>query len=284
MRTNHRRAAADSAARSVLLLLTFVALIPLLLVLTFTVVNGVPTMLRPDFFLHVERPVGVPGAGVFHAIWGTLILVGLASLMAIPLGIIGGVHLAEYGQNRFGQMVRVTSDALVAAPSIVAGLFAYAVVVAPMHHFSAFSGSVALAILMIPVVLRTTDAAVALVPGTLREAGLALGLPRWRVSLQLVLRAAIPGVATGALLSIARAAGETAPLLFTSFGNTFFSLDPSGPMSALPLIVFHDALTPYPELQARAWGAALLLVLLVLFVNLLTRLFLRRQAAMVARL
>jgi len=208
-------------------------------------------------------------------------MVGLASLMAIPIGIIGGINLVEFGTGRVGDGVRLACDVLVGIPSIAIGLFVYALLVAPLHHFFGFSGSVALAILM---VVRTTETAVALVPGALREAGLALGLARWRVALQLILPAAIPGVVTGALLAVARATGETAPLLFTGFGNKFLTLNPGQAMSALPLIVYHDALQPYDELVTTAWGAALVLIMLTLVVNVSSRLVLRRQIRLAGKI
>jgi phosphate transport system permease protein len=276
-----RRNSVDRVAQSVTYLLVAVALLPLALVLIYTVLNGLPAVTDPAFFLNSERPLGVPGGGIAHALVGTVFLVGMASLLAIPLGTLAGIYLVEYGRNPVGDVVRLASDVMVGAPSIAVGLFAYSLLVAPFHHFSAVSGSVALAVLMLPVVIRTTEAAVDLVPSTLREAGVALGLPRWRVSLQLVLRAALPGVTTGALLAVARAGGETAPLLFTGFGNPLFSIDPTGPMAALPLVVFHYALTPYKQLQSQAWGAALVLVVLVMLVNLGTRAALRRQAPVV---
>jgi phosphate transport system permease protein len=208
----------------------------------------------------------------------------MASLVAIPVGVISGVYLAEYGRGRWATWVRLASDVLVGAPSIALGLVAYAILVVPFHHYSAISASVAIAILMLPVVVRTTESAVALIPGGLRESGLALGLPRWRVSLQLIVPAAAPGVITGALLAVARAAGETAPLLFTAFGNPLWSVDPNHAMSALPLIVFRDALTPYKELQDQAWGAALVLVTMVLVINLASRWVLRRQIRLAGQL
>ena len=261
-----------------------IALLPLSLVLLFTVVKGWPAASHLSFFINVEKPVGIPDAGIEHAIAGTLIMVALASVIALPVGIISGVQLVEYGKGRIGDAVRLACDVLVGIPSIVIGLFIYTLLVAPLHHFSAFSGSVALAVLMLPVVVRTTEAAVALVPGALREAGLALGLARWRVALQLILPAAVPGVVTGALLAVARAAGETAPLLFTAFGNRFLNVDPSKAMSALPLIVYHDALTPYPDLVTTAWGAALVLVMLTLVVNVASRLALRRQIRLAGKI
>jgi phosphate transport system permease protein len=260
------------------------ALIPLGLVLWYTVTRGLPAVEKLSFFTNAERPTGIPGGGVSNAIAGTAIMVGLASLLALPVGIISGVHLAEYGHGRLAGWIRLGTDVLVGSPSIAIGLFGYAFFVAPFHHFSAFSAAIALAVLMLPVVIRTTESAVALIPGGLREAGLALGLPRWRVSLQLVLPAAAPGVITGCLLAVARASGETAPLLFTTLGNTFFNLDPTRPMAALTLVVYHDALTPYNDLNQAAWGAALVLVALVLLVNLGSRFVLRRQVALAGRL
>lgn len=279
-----RRLLADALGRAILYALAALALIPLALVLYYTASRGIGTALNPDFYLNAYRPIGIPGAGVNHAIWGTVILVGIASLMALPVGVAGGLYLAEYGGRRWAAWVRLASDVLVGAPSIAIGLFAYALLVAPLHHFSALSGSFALAILMLPVVVRTTETALVLVPNGIREAGLALGLPRWRVTLQLVLRAGMPGVVTGCLLAVARASGETAPLLFTAFGNQVLNLDPGRATAALPLIVYHYALTPYPALQQQAWGAALVLVVLVLVVNVASRLVLRRQIALAGRL
>jgi phosphate transport system permease protein len=284
MNRNFWRRFKSTAALSVIYALTGLALVPLALVLGYTILKGLPAASHPGFYVNVEEPVGVPGAGVSNAIVGTAMMVGMASLVAIPVGVISGVYLAEYGHGRWAGWVRLASDVLVGAPSIALGLFAYAVLVVPLHHYSAISASAALAILMLPVVIRTTESAVGLIPGGLRESGLALGLPRWRVSLQLIVPAAAPGVITGALLAVARAAGETAPLLFTAFGNNLFKLDPTQPMSALPLIVFRDALTPYKELQDQAWGAALVLVTMVLVVNLASRWVLRRQIRMASQL
>lgn len=284
MNRNRRRQLGNQLARALVYVMALIALVPLSLVLVYTVANGLPAITHVEFFTNVERPVGIPGAGIAHAFLGTVLLVGLASLMAIPVGIVSGIQLVEYGTGRVGDAVRLTCDVMVGIPSIAIGLFAYALLVAPFHHFSGLSGSVALAVLMLPIVVRTTEGAVALVPGALREAGLALGLPRWRVALQLVLPAAVPGVVTGALLAVARAAGETAPLLFTAFGNRFLSGNPTGPLSALPLIVFNDALTPYPDLVQTAWGAALVLIMLTLLVNVASRVALRRQISLAARL
>lgn len=279
-----RRQAANLAAQIALYAFAALALIPLALVLFYVAQRGLKTALDPDFYVNSFRPLGIPGAGVNHAIWGTAILVGMASLLALPVGVISGVYLAEYSNRRWASWVRLASDVLVGSPSIAIGLFVYALVVAPFHHFSAYSGSLALAVLMLPVVVRTTETALLLVPGGIREAGLALGLPRWRVTLQLVLRAGLPGVVTGCLLAVARASGETAPLLFTAFGNPLLNLDPGKPVMALPLVVYRYALTPYRQLQDEAWGAALVLVALVLVVNVSSRLVFRRQIALAARL
>jgi phosphate transport system permease protein len=284
MNRNGRRRYLSRFSLGVMYLLTLIALVPLGLVLAFTIGKGLPSVEHIEFFTNSFRPVGVPGPGVSHAIVGTGILVGLASLMAIPLGILAGVFLAEYGIARWAAAVRLASDVLVGTPSIAIGLFAYTFFVVPFHHFSGISGSVALAVLMLPIVVRTTEGAVALIPNGLRESGLALGLPRWRVSLQLIVPAAAPGVITGALLAVARASGETAPLLFTAFGNQILSFDPTHALQALPLTVYQYALTPYKSLQDQAWGAALVLMIVVLAINLISRWVLRRQIALAGQL
>jgi phosphate transport system permease protein len=287
---NARRGLGSHAWLGVMYLLTLVALVPLGLVLWFTIAKGLPSVIHPQFFFNSELPPCEPAcpkvsqAGVGHAIVGSAIMVGVASLIAIPIGVLAGIFLAEYRAARWSSWVRLASDVLVGTPSIAIGLFAYAFLVVPFAHFSALSGSVALAVLMLPIVARTTEAAVALIPNGLRESGLALGLPRWRVSLQLILPAAAPGVITGSLLSVARAAGETAPLLFTAFGAHVLQLDPTEPMQALPLTVYKYALLPYKSLQDQAWGAALVLIVLVLGINLASRWVLRRQIALAGQL
>lgn len=284
MNLNLWRRFSSGFALAVMYVLTVVALIPLGLVLWLTISKGLPAVSHIEFFTNTQRPSGIPGGGVANAIVGTAVIVSLASLAAIPIGVLSGVYLAEYGIGRWASWVRLASDVLVGAPSIALGLFAYALVVVPQHHFSGTSASVALAILMLPVVIRTTESAVGLIPNGLRESGLALGLPRWRVSLQLILPAAAPGVITGALLAVARAAGETAPVLFTALGSQFLTFDPSRQMSTLPLVVFRDALTPYKDLQQEAWGAALVLVVMVLVINLGSRWVLRRQIRLARQL
>jgi phosphate transport system permease protein len=290
MNRNGRRRLMSRGWMAFMYVLTVLALIPLALVLWFTIDKGLPSVIHPQFFFNAELPPcepkcpAVSNAGVGHAIVGTAIMVGLASLMAVPVGILAGVYLAEYNIARWSAWVRLACDVLVGTPSIAIGLFVYAFLVVPFHHFSGFSGAVALAILMLPIVARTTEGAVSLIPNGLRESGLALGLARWRVSLQLVLPAAAPGVITGALLAIARAGGETAPLLFTAFGQHILVFNPNQAMQALPMTVFRYALLPYKSLQAQAWGAALVLIVLVLAVNLISRWVLRRQIALAGTL
>jgi phosphate transport system permease protein len=282
---NTRRLAANVISRIFMYGFAVLALVPLALILIYVVVQGLPALTHIAFFTNAERPEGIPGGGIANAFAGTIVMVGIASVIAIPIGIVSGVQLVEYGHgSRIADGVRLACDVLVSIPSIVIGLFIYGLLVVTFHGPNGFFGSLALAILMLPVVVRTTESAVALVPSALREAGLALGLARWRVALQLILPAAIPGVVTGALLAVARAAGETAPLLLTTVGNVFLTFNPGERMNALPLTLYHDALQPYPDLVQTAWGAALVLVLLTLLVNVLSRLALRRQIRLAGRI
>jgi len=267
----------DRLVAALIALCVMVAAIPVLVLLLFVVIKGLPGLLTPGFFTDPPHPQGVPGGGVLNAIIGTLEIVGMASLLAVPIGALIGVFLSEYGRNRLGDTVRFISDVLTGLPSIAFGIFGYTVVVLTTHHFSAISASVALAVLMLPVILRATESALMLVPQALREAGLALGAPSWRVTVEIVVPAALGGIVTGALLAIARAAGETAPLLFTAFGNEIVQSNPLQPMGALALTVFRNALSPYQNLQDQAWAAALLLVLLVASANILARLYVRRM-------
>ena len=266
----------DRLVAALIALCVTVAAIPVLVLLLFVLIKGLPGLLTPGFFTDAPHPQGVPGGGVLNAIIGTLVIVGFASLIAVPVGSLIGVFLSEYGRNRLGDTVRFVSDVLTGLPSIAFGIFGYTVVVLTTHHFSAISASVALAVLMLPVILRATESALMLVPLTLREAGLALGAPRWRVTLEIVVPAALGGIVTGALLATARAAGETAPLLFTAFGNNIVQTNPLQPMGALALTVYQNALTPYQNLQDQAWAAALLLVIFVATANILARVYVRR--------
>ena len=262
---------------ALIVLSVMMAAIPVLVLLLFVVIKGLPGLLTPGFFTDPPFPQGVPGGGVFNAIIGTLEIVVIGSLLAVPIGSLIGIFLSEYGRNQIGDAVCFISDVLTGLPSIAFGIFGYTVVVLTTHHFSAISASIALAVLMLPVILRATESALLLVPQSLREAGLALGAPRWRVTLEIVVPAALGGIVTGALLAMARAAGETAPLLFTAFGNDIVQTNPFQPMGALSLTVFRNALVPYNNLQDQAWAAALLLVMLVAATNILARLYVRRS-------
>jgi phosphate transport system permease protein len=259
-----------------IVLCVMLAAIPVLVLLLFVVLKGLPGILTPGFFTDPPHPQGVPGGGVFNAIIGTVEIVGIASLLAVPVGALIGIFLSEYGRNQVGDTVRFISDVLTGLPSIAFGIFAYTVVVLTTHHFSALAASIALAVLMLPLILRATETALVLVPQSLREAGLALGAPRWRVTLEIVVPAALGGMVTGALLAMARAAGETAPLLFTALGNDTVQTNPLQPMGALALTVFRNALLPYQNVQDQAWAAALLLVIMVATTNVLARIYVRR--------
>jgi phosphate transport system permease protein len=233
-----------------------------------------------SFLTNLPKPVGEAGGGIANAIVGSAKVVGLAGVMGIPVGVLSGVYLVEYGKGtRFGFLVRYAADVMNGVPSIVIGLFAYALVVVPLKRFSALSGSVALAIIMIPIVLRNTEEFLRLVPGTIREAALALGVPRWKVVMFIVLPTAGRGIMTGALLALARVAGETAPLVFTAFGNRFWDQGWLNPIATLPLTLYNYAISPYEDWHRQAWAAALILMIFVLAINLTARLWLKPSAA-----
>ncbi|HEU4726043.1 MAG TPA: phosphate ABC transporter permease PstA [Candidatus Eisenbacteria bacterium] len=252
--------------------------LPLVFIVGHLLGNGLAG-LNLSFFTHMPKPVGEAGGGVANAIVGTLVIVGMAAAAALPIGVAAGVYLAEYGRGRFATLVRYTTDVLSGVPSIVVGVAAYGLVVVPMGRFSAFAGSVALAILMLPTIIRSTEEMVLLVPRSYREAALALGAPRWKVIQQVVLPAARPGILTASMLAVARASGETAPLLFTALGNRFWSLKLDEPMATLPVFIFDDARAPYVDWNRQAWTGALVLVLLVTMVSGLLRLTVRRVRA-----
>lgn len=273
-----RRRAVDRLMLSLVVLAAIVALVPLGLILGYLLVKGVPA-LRPQFFVQNPAPLGMAGGGMANAIVGTLVIVTLAALIAVPLGILTGVYLNEFGRGWFAAAVRFLSDTLAGVPSIVAGIFAYTLVVLTLGHFSAFAGSVALAVLMLPVVVRTTEESLRLVPRDLREAALGLGIRQWRVTVQVVLPAALGPIVTGALLAIARASGETAPLLFTAFGSPNLQLNPLLPMSALPLQIFVYATSPYEVSRQLAWEGAVTLVAIVLVTSAAARIVAARAVA-----
>jgi phosphate transport system permease protein len=224
--------------------------------------KGLP-QLRPGFFVHLPKPVGEAGGGMVNAIVGTLALVGIGTVIAVPVGIGTGIFLAEFGESRFAGALRYAVDVLGGVPSIVIGVAVYGLVVVPMGHFSALAGGVALGILMLPTIIRSTEEVVRLVPQSYRHAALALGAPRWRVVQQVVLPAARAGITTASMLSIARASGETAPLLFTALGNRFWSVRLDQPIASLPVMIFDYARSPYPDWNAQAWTGALVLFLLI---------------------
>jgi len=250
--------------------LSFLAVLALVLILGNLIAKGASS-LDWSFFTRNPVPAGEAGGGIANAIVGTVIVVGLAALIGLPVGIGTGLYLAEYGSGRLGWIVRFVADVLNGTPSIVVGIFAWTWLVKPMGHFSAFAGSVALAVLMIPMLARTTEEMVRLVPHSLREAALALGYPRWRTSLRVVARTALAGIVTGSLVGIARIAGETAPLLFTALGNLNFSTSVTQPMQTLSLQIYTYATGPFAEWHRLAWAAALVLMGLVLLLSLTAR-------------
>jgi phosphate transport system permease protein len=253
-----------------------VALLPLFFILVNLLIKGAGS-LSFDFFTKTPAPAGEHGGGVAHAVIGTLLIVGVASLIGLPIGIAAGIYCAEYPTSRLTWVTRFVADVMNGTPSIVVGVFAWTWIVAKQHHFSAFAGSVALAMLMVPMVLRTSEEMIKLVPNSLREAALALGYPRWRTSLSIVVRTTLPGIVTGSLLAVARIAGETAPLLFTALGSQYLSLNLNQPMAALPLTVFTYATGPYEEWHRNAWAAALVLILVVFILSIGARLAIRRR-------
>jgi len=252
------------------------AVLPLLLILGTLVAKGAGS-LNLAFFTAGPVPAGETGGGVLHAIVGTLLIVGAACLIGLPLGIGAGIYCAEYPGSRLAVATRFVSDVLNGTPSIVVGVFAWTWIVATQKHFSGLAGSAALAMLMVPMVTRTTEEMIKLVPHSLREAALALGYSRWRTSLTVVVRTTLPGIVTGSLLAVARVAGETAPLLFTALGSQYLSFDLDQPMAALPLVVFTYATGPYEEWHRLAWATALVLILVVLVLSLAARLATRRR-------
>jgi phosphate transport system permease protein len=253
-----------------------VAVVPLASLLWLVVSHGAAG-LTPSFFVSLPTPVGEPGGGVGNAIVGTFLLVGLASVVALPVGIGAGVFLAEKGDGKAGALVRFTTEVLSGVPSIVVGIVAYGLAVVPMKRFSALAGGLALALLMVPTLARATEEFVRLVPRALREASLALGVPAWRTSLLVVLRTAAGGILTAVLLAVARAAGETAPLLFTSLNNQYWNLRPDQPTASLTVQIFNYAISPYEDWHAKAWTAALVLLILVGGLNLLARILGRNK-------
>jgi phosphate transport system permease protein len=251
-------------------LAVLLALVPLALILFYVVTQGLSS-LNWAFFTHMPAPVGEAGGGMANAIVGSLMVTSLGALFGVPIGLIAGIHAAEFRGTRLAVLARFAADSLNGVPSIVVGVFAYAVAVLPVHHFSAVAGGVALGILMLPLVMRTTEELLLLVPPAMREGALALGATRARAVFTVVVPAALPGIMTGILLALARVAGETAPLLFTAFNNRFYTNDPSQPISTLTVMVYTYANSAYPDWHRQAWAGALMLVTIVLSCSLLAR-------------
>jgi phosphate transport system permease protein len=252
-----------------------IGILALLWILTVLVINGI-SAIDIEMFTHTTPAPGSEGGGLLNPIVGSLLMVGFATLISTPIGIFAGMYLAEYGEeSRFAQVTRFVTDIMLSAPSIVIGLFVYAIYVANVRHFSGWAGSYAIALIAIPVVVRTTDNMLALVPNSLREAAFALGAPRWKVATLIRLRAVKAGVVTGVLLAVARISGETAPLLFTALNNQFFSADMNSPMANLPVVIFQFAMSPYDNWRDLAWGGALLITFSVLTLNILARILVR---------
>jgi phosphate transport system permease protein len=251
-------------------LATLLAIAPLVWILAYVIQQGAPA-LSLDFFTKLPTPAGVPGGGLVNALVGSAITVGLGALIAAPLGGLGAFYLTAYPNTPLSLAVRFGTDVISGVPSIIMGIFAYTLIVLPQRHFSALSGGVVLAFIMLPIILRTTEEMLKLVPKTLREGSLALGAPEWRTSLSVLLPAAGNGVITGVMLAIARAAGEAAPMLFTAFGNPFMSTALDQPIATLPHTIFVYAIAPYDDWHAKAWATALVLIVLVLTLNVLAR-------------
>ena len=265
----------DHAMTGIAVLTVVLVLAPLIAIFGYLVYRGVGSI-NWAFLTQVPKPPGEVGGGMANAIVGSIFILGIASIIGVPLGIGAGIYLAEFGRNRFGTAIRFTADVLNGVPSIVIGIVAYAIVVLRQGHFSALAGGVALAIMMVPTISRTTEEMLLLVPQALREAAYGLGVPRWRTTLSITLRTATSGVITGVMLAFARVAGETAPLLFTALGNEFWSLRLDQPTAALPLQIYRYALSPYDDFHRQAWAGALVLIVLIVTAVAAVRFVVRR--------
>lgn len=270
-----RRRITDHVMTGAAILTVILVLVPLFAIFAYLVYRGFGSI-NWAFLTQTPKPVGEAGGGMANAIVGSAVILALASVLGVPLGVGAGIYLAEYGRNRFGDVIRFTADVLNGVPSIVIGIVAYSIVVLSQRHFSALAGGVALAIMMIPTITRTTEEMLLLVPQALREAAYGLGIPRWRTTLSITLRTATSGVITGIMLAFARVAGETAPLLFTAFGNQFWNLRADQPTAALPLQIFSYAISPYDEWHRQAWAGALVLIILIVTAVAAVRFAVRR--------
>jgi phosphate transport system permease protein len=257
-----RRRIMDKVMTGAALLTVVLVLLPLGAIFAYLIYKGAGSI-NWAFLTQTPKPVGEPGGGMANAIVGSMVILAIASLLGVPIGIGAGIYLSEYGRNRYGDIVRFVSDVLNGVPSIVIGIVAYGLVVLRQGHFSALAGGVALAIMMIPTIARTTEQMLLLVPQAIREAAYGLGIPRWRTTLSITLRTATSGVITGVMLAFARVAGETAPLLFTAFGNQFWNWKSDQPTAALSLQIFSYAISPFDEWHRQAWAGALVLIILI---------------------
>jgi phosphate transport system permease protein len=270
-----RRRVTDHVMTGIAVLTVVLVLVPLFAIFAYLVYRGLGSI-NWAFLTQTPKPVGEAGGGMANAIVGSAFILALASLLGVPVGVGAGIYLAEFGRNRFGDVIRFTADVLNGVPSIVIGIVAYSLVVLSQRHFSALAGGVALAIMMIPTITRTTEEMLLLVPQALREAAYGLGVPRWRTTISITLRTATSGVITGIMLAFARVAGETAPLLFTAFGNQFWNLRANQPTAALPLQIFSYAISPYDEWHRQAWAGALVLIVLIVTAVAAVRFAVRR--------
>ncbi len=277
LKTRTRRSWVDNGAVYFLSICAVLVLIPLFSILYDLISQGF-SALNWAFFTKLPKPVGEDGGGMANAIAGTLILLGIALTVGVPVGLATGVYLSEYAGSRFANVIRFSTDVMNGIPSIVYGIFAYTLFVMPLRSFSALSGGCALGIMMIPIITRTTEQFIRMVPPTLREAGMALGIPRWRVTVDIVLQTAKGGILTGIMVALARVAGETAPLLFTAFGNRFWNRSLMEPIAALPIQIFAYAISPFDDWHRQAWAGALVLIALVFVANLLAGYFVSRQS------
>ena len=270
-----RRRAVDHLMTGVAVLTVALVLVPLIAIFGYLLYRGIGSI-NWAFLTQTPRPVGEPGGGMANAIVGSAFILGIASLLGVPLGVGAGIYLAEFGRNRLGDVIRFTADVLNGVPSIVVGIVAYSIVVLYQRHFSALAGGVALAIMMVPTISRTTEEMLLLVPQALREAAYGLGIPRWRTTLSITLRTATSGVITGIMLAFARVAGETAPLLFTAFGNQYWNLSSNQPTAALPLQIYVYANSPYDDWHRQAWAGSFVLIILIVSAVAAVRFAVRR--------
>jgi phosphate transport system permease protein len=276
-RIQRRRHFKSVTANIVLIILSGMAILPLILVFTYITKAGLPA-LNLDLFRHLPAPPGETGGGMANAIAGSLMLVVMSSIMAMPIGLLSGLYVAEFSHQKLARLLRFIIDLMTGIPSIVIGLFAYSTLVVPLQGFNAWAGAAALAVIMLPIVSRTTEEILRLIPAQLREAGLALGLPRWKVLIRLIMRAGRSAIATGVFLAIARAAGETAPLLFTAFNNQYWSTSLREPVATLPVQIYTYAISPYEEWHRLAWAGSLILISVVFAINLICRIVLKRKS------